>query len=160
MAKKKKTTVAVSGGFDPLHIGHIRLLNEAKKLGDKLVVILNNDNWLTKKKGFVFMSEQDRKEILESLSAVDEVLLTGHTKADADRSVCRELRKLKPDVFANGGDRTPTDAKKATSSLNPEADLCEELGIKMVYSVGKGGKVRSSTELVARFKKGEKRSIL
>lgn len=157
--KKKKTIVAVSGGWDPLHIGHVRLLNEAKKLGDKLVVILNNDNWLTKKKGFVFMSEQDRKEILESLSAVDEVVLTVHTENDADRSVCRELRKLKPDIFANGGDRTPADAKKTTSSLNPEADLCEELGIKMIYNVGKGGKVRSSTELVARFRENGKRAV-
>jgi len=150
---RKETVVAVSGGWDPLHIGHVRLLNEAKKLGDKLVVILNNDNWLIAKKGFVFMSEEDRKEILESLSAVDKVFLTEHTKEDTDRSVCRELRRLRPDIFANGGDRTPADAKKATSSLNPEANLCEELGIKMVYNVGKGGKVRSSTELVARFRK-------
>lgn len=153
--KKKKVVVAVSGGWDPLHIGHIRLFNEAKKLGDKLVVILNNDNWLTQKKGFVFMDEQDRKEILESLVSVDRVLITGHTKDDADRSVCRELRKLKPDIFANGGDRTPADAKKAASSLNPEANLCEALGIKMIFNVGKGGKLRSSSELVTRFRENQ-----
>src|SRR3989344_7433731 len=80
--RMKKRIVAVSGGFDPIHIGHVRLLNEARKLGDKLVVILNNDNWLFAKKGFVFMSEEDRKEILESLSAVDKVFLTEHTKED------------------------------------------------------------------------------
>ncbi len=154
--KKKKTIVAVSGGFDPLHIGHIRLLNEAKKLGDTLVVILNNDNWLLAKKGFVFMDEDDRKEILESLAAVDEVILTSHMENDHDRSVCRELLKLKPDIFANGGDRTFADAKKAASSLSPEVELCERMGIKLVFNVGKGGKVRSSTELVARFKKGGK----
>ncbi|MDO8594488.1 MAG: adenylyltransferase/cytidyltransferase family protein [bacterium] len=153
---KKKTVVAVSGGFDPLHIGHVRLLNEAKKLGDKLVVILNNDNWLDKKKGFAFMLESDRKEILESLSAVDEVILTSHVKDDADRSVCRELLKLRPDIFANGGDRTPIDAKKTTSSLNPEVDLCEKLGIATLFNVGKGGKVRSSTELVTKFQKHAK----
>ena len=153
---KKEVVVAVSGGFDPLHIGHVRLFNEAKKLGDKLVVILNNDNWLISKKGFVFMEEQDRKEILESLSAVDEVIISAHTVNDPDRSVCRELQKLRPHLFANGGDRTQKDAQKKTSPLNPDVALCEELGIQTVWSVGKGGKMRSSSELVARFKKGEK----
>lgn len=157
--KEPKTIVAVSGGWDPIHVGHVRLFNAAKKLGDKLVVILNNDNWLTAKKGFVFMEEQDRKEILESLSAVDEVVLTAHRKNDPDRSVCRELRKLRPHIFANGGDRTTADAKKKTSSLNPEVALCEELGIKTVFNVGRGGKMRSSTKLVARFNNGGKRVI-
>ncbi len=147
--------VAVSGGWDPLHVGHIRLINEAKKLGERLVVILNNDNWLLTKKGFTFMSEDDRKEILESLASVDEVVLTEHIKDDPDRSICRELRKIHPDIFANGGDRTPEDAQNKDSSLNPEAELCRELGIETVWNVGKGGKIRSSTELVARFKKGE-----
>lgn len=157
--KKKKTIVAVSGGWDPIHVGHVRLFNAAKKLGDKLIVILNNDNWLIAKKGFVFMEEEDRKEILESLSAVDEVVLTSHKKNDSDRSVCRELRKLRPHIFANGGDRTIIDARKKTSSLNPEVSLCEELGIKTVFNVGRGGKMRSSTELVARFNNGGKRVI-
>ncbi len=154
--KRKKTIVAVSGGFDPLHIGHVRLLNAAKKLGDKLGVILNNDNWLIAKKGFTFMQEQDRKEILESLRAVDEVILTAHKKNDSDRSVCRELQNLRPDIFVNGGDRTPKDAKKKTSSLNPEISLCEKLGIKTVFNVGRGGKMRSSSELVKRFQDNEK----
>src|SRR3989344_1102665 len=122
--------VAVSGGFDPVHVGHIRLFNEARKLGDKLVVILNNDNWLIGKKGFTFMSEQDRREILESLSAVDEVMLTSHKENDPERSVCRELQELLPDIFANGGDRTPEDAKRQASSLSPEVALCQKLGIK------------------------------
>ncbi len=157
---KKKIIVAVSGGFDPLHVGHVRLLNAAKKLGGKLVVILNNDNWLIAKKGFTFMPERDRKEILESLAAVDEVMLTSHKKNDSDRSVCRELRQLLPDIFANGGDRTPKDAKKKTSTLNPEVALCKELGITTIFNVGKGGKIRSSSELVKRFKKDEKQGII
>jgi D-beta-D-heptose 7-phosphate kinase/D-beta-D-heptose 1-phosphate adenosyltransferase len=154
MAKgKKKKIVAVSGGFDPLHVGHVRLLNEARKLGDRLVVILNNDNWLKQKKGFVFMGERDRKEILESLSAVDEVMLTSHKKNDPDRSVCRALKKLRPHIFANGGDRNVADSRKKSSPLNPEIALCARLGIKTVFNVGKGGKLRSSSELVNRFKK-------
>jgi D-beta-D-heptose 7-phosphate kinase/D-beta-D-heptose 1-phosphate adenosyltransferase len=152
---KKKVVVAVSGGFDPVHIGHVRLMNEAEKLGDTLVVILNNDNWLMRKKGFVFMNERERKEILLSFSAVDEVVITAHKKNDPDRSICRELRKLKPDIFANGGDRDKADAQNKRSSLNPEAVLCERLGIKTVFNVGKGGKVRSSSELVNRFRKSQ-----
>ena len=59
--KKKSKTVVVSGGFDPLHIGHIRMFQEAKKLGNKLIVILNNDNWLKTKKGFVLCLKRERK---------------------------------------------------------------------------------------------------
>lgn len=132
-------TVAVSGGFDPLHIGHIRLIKDAKKLGDRLVVIANNDNWLKKKKGYVFMSQDERAAVLGALHAVDEVIITGHGENPSDMSVCTELEKLKPDIFANGGDR------KADNI--PEYDLCERLGIKMVFNVG-GGKAQSSSELV------------
>ncbi len=60
----KPKIIAVSGGFDPIHIGHIRLLKEAKALGDRLIVILNNDNWLKKKKGYIFMPEEERAAIL------------------------------------------------------------------------------------------------
>ena len=74
--KKKKIIVAVSGGFDPLHIGHTRLFKEAKKLGNELVVILNNDNWLKKKKSFVFIPQNERKEIIESLKLIDTNILT------------------------------------------------------------------------------------
>jgi D-beta-D-heptose 7-phosphate kinase/D-beta-D-heptose 1-phosphate adenosyltransferase len=150
--RKKSIVVAVSGGFDPVHIGHVRLFNEAKKFGDELVVILNNDHWLLQKKGFVFMNERERKEILQSFSAVDAVIVTAHKRSDPDRSICRELRALKPDIFANGGDRDKSDAKKKHSSLNQEVALCKRLGIRMVFNVGKGGKVRSSSELVNRFR--------
>lgn len=104
---KKQVVVAVSGGFDPLHIGHIRMFQEAKKLGDELVVILNNDHWLTDKKGAPFMSEAERKEIIEAIKGVDRVVVTSHAPGDADRSVCRELREVKPHIFANGGDHKP-----------------------------------------------------
>src|SRR3989338_3166929 len=103
--KKKKTIVAVSGGFDPIHIGHVRMFNEAKKLGDRLVVILNNDNWLKYKKGHVFMPERERKEILEAFEAVDEVFVTEHEDGTTDISICDALRKVRPHIFAKGGDR-------------------------------------------------------
>ena len=132
-------TVAVSGGFDPIHIGHVRLINSAKELGDKLIVIVNNDNWLRKKKGYNFMDEKDRVEIIQNLKAVDEVVLTEHDVNCEDMSVCNELEKVKPDIFANGGDRK--------SDNVPEYELCDRLGIKMVFEVG-GEKLRSSSELV------------
>ena len=137
----KPITVAVSGGLDPIHIGHVRMIQEAKKLGDRLVVILNNDNWLLKKKGHFFMPEEQRKEIIEALRDVDAVVLTRHTKDTTDMSVCDALREIKPDIFANGGDRF--------SDNIPEFKLCNELGIQMVFNVGTGGKVNSSSWLIA-----------
>ena len=101
--KKQEIIVAVSGGFDPLHVGHVRLFEEAKKLGDKLIVILNNDHWLRKKKGIVFMDDCERKEIIEALGCVDEVVLTSHTHNPEDMSVSRELLKGRPPIFSNGG---------------------------------------------------------
>jgi cytidyltransferase-like protein len=145
-------TVAISGGFDPVHVGHIEMMKEAKELGDKLVVIVNNDNWLKKKKGFAFMPEQERKAIIEAIRYVDEVVITKHPENPTDMSVCAELETLKPDIFANGGDRDKKDADTKTSSLNPEQLLCQRLGIKMVYNVGKSGKIQSSSELVKRVK--------
>ncbi len=142
--KKKKIIVAVSGGFDPLHIGHARLFQEAKKLGDELVVILNNDNWLASKKGYVFMHEKERTEIIKRIAGVKRVILTKHKKNDPDRSVSRELTRLKPDVFANGGDR------KSLAHI-PEVEICKRYGIKMVFNVGHGGKVQSSSWLTGKI---------
>jgi D-beta-D-heptose 7-phosphate kinase/D-beta-D-heptose 1-phosphate adenosyltransferase len=141
--KKKKIVVAVSGGFDPIHVGHVRLFQNAKKLGDELVVILNNDNWLKKKKGYVFMTEQERREVIEGLASVDRVFITEHTKMTDDMSVCNELAKIKPDIFANGGDRIKTNV--------PEVAVCQEIGCKMVFNIGAGGKVQSSSWLLARY---------
>ena len=145
MKKWKRITVAVSGGFDPLHIGHIRLFEAARKLGDRLVVILNNDNWIEKKKGRAFMPEKERKEIIEALKFVDEVNITKHSKNPSDMSIVRDLERLKPDIFANGGDRKFDNI--------PEVGLCERLGIDMKFGIGRGGKVQSSSWLINKSKK-------
>ena len=134
--------VVVSGGVDPFHIGHLNLVREASKLGDKLIFILNNDNWLISKKGYVFMKENERAEIMKSIKYVDDVMITKHKKNDSDKSVCRELEVIRPAVFANGGDRK--------SGNIPEYALCEKLDIKMIFGVG-GGKVRHSSKFVQEF---------
>lgn len=133
--KRKPVTVAVSGAFDPLHIGHVRYLKEAAKLGNRLVVILNTDDFLMRKKGFVFMPVEERKEILENVKGVDKVILS----VDDDQTVSKTLRKLKPDIFAKGGDRTGPENI-------PEAETCRAIGCKLVTMVG-GRKVPSSSEL-------------
>ncbi|MDP3784939.1 MAG: adenylyltransferase/cytidyltransferase family protein [bacterium] len=146
---RTKIIVAVSGGFDPVHVGHVRLLGEAKKLGDELVVILNNDNWLKQKKDFVFMSQNERKEILKALACVNRVILTSHSQNSEDMSVCHELELLKPDIFANGGDRTRKNI--------PEVALCRRIGARMVFNVGRGGKIQSSSWLLAKHKASRKK---
>jgi len=146
-SSKKDVWVAVSGGFDPIHVGHVRLFEEAKKLGDKLVVILNNDNWLMKKKGFVFMPEKERAEVIGSLKPVDKVVLTEHPKNPDYRHVAFTLKKVKPDIWANGGDKGITNEY--------EVEACKEIGCRMVAGVG-GGKVQSSSWLVRNLLKNLK----
>lgn len=143
-AEKKPIVVAVSGGFDPLHIGHVEMFRDAKKLGDRLVVIVNNDNWLKKKKGYAFMNEQHRKEIIESIRWVDEVIITGHPKDPQDMGVGKELELLRPDIFANGGDRKPD----VVPIPGNEIEVCERIGCAIVYNIGQRGKIESSSELV------------
>mgnify|MGYP001439825919 FL=1 len=133
MSLNKIVKVAVSGYFDPIHIGHLEYLKMAKDLGDYLIVIVNNDYQSNLKKGKSFMNELDRVEIVKALKLVDEVFLS----IDKDRTVCKSLEKLKPDIFANGGDRSTEEI--------PEAEVCVNFNIKMID--GLGDKIRSSSEL-------------
>lgn len=143
----KKITVAVSGGFDPLHAGHVELFEEAKKLGDELVVIINNDNWLRAKKGYNFMPEEERMSIVEALQVVDRAVLTEHEPNPKDMSVADALRKVKPDIFGNGGDRKEHNT--------PEGEVCAEIGCKMVYNLGE--KIQSSSTLLDEFYKNQQK---
>ena len=137
---KKKIVVAVSGYFNPLHVGHLEMIEKSKKLGDYLVVIVNNDKQVKLKGSFPFMTQADRIKIVKALRDVDEVFLS----IDNDKTVCKSLTKVKPDIFANGGDR---------KSLNdvPEFDICQKLNIKMVDGLGK--KIRASSVLIANANK-------
>ena len=131
----KNKTVMVSGGFDPVHAGHIRMIRAAAKYGD-VVVIANSDEWLFQKKGFVFMSFAQRCEILYAIKGV--VLVD--SVDDTDGTVCEAIRRLKPDYFANGGDRG--------RSNTPEQSVCEELGVELLWGVGGDDKLASSSDLV------------
>ena len=125
--------VAISGYFDPIHVGHLEYINMAKKLGDKLVVIVNNNYQCELKKGKPFMDEKDRVMIVSNLKNVDEVFLS----IDKDKTVCASLEKIKPDIFANGGDRKNYEI--------PESVICKKYDIKIID--GLGDKIRSSSDL-------------
>lgn len=125
--------VAISGYFDPIHIGHLEYIRLARELGDYLVVIVNNDKQAFLKKGKSFMCEDDRLQIVSQIKGVDEAILS----IDEDKTVCKTLDLIKPDVFANGGDRS--------NSEIPEFKICKENGTQVVD--GLGSKIRSSSEL-------------
>jgi cytidyltransferase-like protein len=137
--KKTKKLVMVSGGFDPVHVGHLRMFEAAKKLGDELVVVLNCDRWLIKKKGKKFMSSADRSEIIKGFKCVDDVYVLETERMDVGKAI----EHFKPAIFANGGDR------RAEKDI-PEAEVCKRLGVEMVFNVG-GGKLRSSSELLQQY---------
>ena len=128
-----QVVVAVSGYFDPLHVGHVEFFQLAKELGSKLIVIVNNNQQAELKKGSFFIDEKDRMEIVAALRHVDEVFLS----IDSDGSVCKSLEAIKPDIFANGGDRSLEEI--------PETRVMKKYNIKMVD--GLGDKIRSSSNL-------------
>jgi cytidyltransferase-like protein len=149
MSEYKETkTVAVSGGMDPIHIGHVRMILDASKDGD-VIVILNSDEWLIEKKGYRFMPWEERAEIIMAIRGVKMVV---PTQEEEDNTVCNTLRFLKKeydlDYFANGGDRINT--------TTPEMKVCEEIGVEMLWNVG-GGKIQSSSTLVNRSTWGKRR---
>ena len=125
--------VAISGYFDPIHIGHLEYIKLARELGDYLIVIVNNDKQAVLKKGKSFMCEDDRLQIVSQIKGVDEAVMS----IDEDGTVCKTLDSIKPNIFANGGDRS--------NSEIPEFKICKENNTQVID--GLGGKIRSSSEL-------------
>lgn len=138
----KKKKVCVSGYFNPLHVGHLEMITKARKLGNYLIAIVNSDKQVKIKGSVPFMSQADRLKIVAALRDVDEVFLS----IDSDATVCKSLAKIKPDIFANGGDR------KSLGDV-PEYDVCQKFGITMVDGLGK--KIRASSKLIAESKKNK-----
>ena len=133
MSNKRKI-VTISGGMDCLHSGHVAMILDAATYGD-VVVILNSDDWLLRKKGYKFMDWNERAEILSAIRGVVDVVPVD----DSDGTVCEALRRIRPDYFANGGDRKVGNT--------PEGEVCKELGIEMLWNIG-GGKTQSSSWLI------------
>ena len=155
----RKSIIVLSGGFDPVHKGHLRMFREASWLGHQVIVGLNSDDWLTRKKGKPFMEFEERKEILEGFKYINQVLPFD----DSDDTACDLIRRVHTiynsethdhnysDLpqqgmidyyqiyFANGGDRT--------SDNVPEIPICKELDVVMLWGIG-GGKIQSSSWLI------------
>lgn len=129
-----KKTIVISGGFDPIHPGHIAMIEAAAEYGE-VHIVANSDEWLVRKKGFFFQPFSDRKKILEAYTP------HVHEVDDTDGTVCEALRRIKPDYFGNGGDRKMENT--------PELNVCEECGIEPVFELG-GGKYSSSSALNAK----------
>lgn len=142
----KQMVVICSGYFDPLHVGHLEYLKLSKELGDKLIVILNNDHQASIKKGKPFMRQEERKVILESLRFVDEVFIS----IDKDSTVCESIlalnNKSKITVFAKGGDRFLHEI--------PEKKVCDDLNITIIDGLGR--KIQSSSWLIGKTKPDKK----
>ena len=133
--------IVLSGGFDPVHVGHIRMFEKGKKLGT-VIVGLNSDDWLTRKKGKPFMPWEERKDILESIKFIDKVCVFD----DTDNSCCELIKDIvnlygkENIVVGNGGDRIET-------NTSVEYEYCKENNIEMVWGLG-GGKIQSSSWLI------------
>jgi len=134
--------IVLSGGFDPMHVGHLRMIQESAKMAEIVIAGVNSDEWLMRKKGYVFMPHEERVEMVQGTRGVSKAMAFD----DDDNSACdllRRVRALWPNfkvAFANGGDRT--------SDNIPEIPVAEELDVHLIWGVG-GGKVQSSSDLVS-----------
>lgn len=143
--KSDTTIVTTSGGFDPIHIGHLRCLEESKTRSDEvLVVIVNGDGFLTRKKGKPFMPFEERIELIRALRCVDYAIGWD----DGTQTVIGALGILRPHVFTKGGDRS-------SASVVPEAEICSKIGCTIKYGVGGTSKLQSSSNLISNSKKEE-----
>lgn len=140
-----KRVVLVTGGFDPLHRGHIAYFKSARELGDVLIVGLNSDAWLERKKGIYFMAVEDRRSVVEELRSVDVVIEFNDEDGTAKDAINKCLTEFPEDVivFANGGDRT--------SSNIPEMDI-ESDRLEFVFGVGGEDKKNSSSWILDSYK--------
>lgn len=134
--------VIVSGFFNPLHGGHLDMIEAAALMGDKLIVVVNNDTQQVIKKGKVILNEQNRERLIGALRVVDEVVVS----VDEDLTVVRTLAMIANQnegseiIFANGGDR-------ASEKEVPETEVCRNYNIEMVFGVGGMNKADSSTRI-------------
>ena len=143
--QKMPDIILVSGGFDPIHSGHIKLINEANKYGD-VVVLLNSDAWLRNKKGKEFLPFDERKIIMQNIKGVLDVL----DFDDSDKTCIDGLRKARKKYsdkiikFANGGDRN--------DETTPETAFCNQNNIEALWGIGGNHKSNSSSWILKKWK--------
>ena len=140
-----KRIVLATGGFDPAHSGHVAYLEAAKKLGDILIVGLNSDEWLIRKKGRAFMPFSERETVLRSMRCVDDVIKFDDSDNSAKMAI-HHVRRLYPHdhiIFANGGDRTKQNI--------PEMDVLD-LNLRFDFGVGGNNKANSSSWILEEWK--------
>lgn len=141
--KKQKKVVVTSGYFDPIHHGHVELFKLSKKLGDHLIVVINNDNQTMQKKGYIFMPAEEKAKIISEFTCVDNIFIS----IDKDHTQCKTLEFLKPHIFSKGGDRYIYEI--------PETPICRKHGIEIIDGVG--AKVQSSSDLIKKAKEAEEK---
>tara|TARA_B100000282_G_scaffold225661_1_gene168472 strand:- start:584 stop:1120 length:537 start_codon:yes stop_codon:yes gene_type:complete len=152
-----------SGGFDPLHIGHVRCIQgTVQRATNKdihpwqmtglVVVVVNADSFLERKKGYSFMPLEERMEIIDAIEGVDYVV-PWEAPDSTDQTVIGAIEILKPTYFTKGGDRFD-------ASTIPEWEICQNINCEIITGVGQGGKVQSSSDLIARARQYEKRRIV
>ena len=143
---KKYDYALVSGGFDPVHVGHLRMFQEAKNLSNKVVLLLNNDEWLIKKKGKPFMNQNQRKEILDEFKSIAEVIIQTSCEKSSSRAIEEFVNKNpnKSICYCNGGDRS-----NIKNIL--ESDICQKLGVSLEFGIGGEEKVESSSQLTKNY---------
>lgn len=142
-----KKVVLVSGGFDPLHIGHLNYLIDASRIDSPnniLVAVVNGDEFLKRKKKYNFMKQHERAMIVDHIKGVNYTLIW----EDKSQYVDGALNLVKPDIFAKGGDRSSD-----SEMPEPELHACEKLGIEIRYGIGGANKLNSSSELLENFQK-------
>ena len=143
---KKYDYALVSGGFDPVHVGHLRMFQDAQRLSDNVILLLNNDEWLIKKKGKPFMNQNQRKEILDQFKSISAVII----QTSSDKSSSQAIKDFtinnpgKSICYCNGGDRSNIKNIR-------EADICLKLGVDLKFEVGGKEKIESSSELTKNY---------
>lgn len=141
--------IILSGGFDPPHVGHVRMVRHAAEMADIVIVGVNSDAWLKRKKGYVFMPWPERSEMVSSIKGASEAVAFNDEDNTASDLITK-IRKQFPDLniaFGNGGDRT--------NNNTPEMKVCGNLGVDVIWGIGGEEKAQSSSTLVENARKNE-----